>query len=360
MEESLYIEWVQKFFKGLAVGTTTQLDGLTGPQSYLHRTELRETFSVTGKWESTSFEGSQVMADVVAMDSELPMKVWGAMATASGDIPKIGMHLQLNENQLTTIDTMVAVGQGDAAVEQFFNHTPYVIRGVYERLEKMYHEGLSTGYTVVEDDENVGTGVRLNFKYLDANKFGVDTLWSDVNSKPFDDIQRVLDKAEKDGKIITRVRLDRATFDNISRTTQAKELFAFQSNFVGSNIPTPDKDQMNGFVNRRYGFTFEIMNRTCTYQKNGNNTTVRPWAPGNVVFLTSAPVGLLVYARLAEQNRKPGNKATYTQPTPYILVSKYHKIEPSFSEHTKSQARVFPVINNVNSIYLLESSVIEA
>ncbi|WP_026463495.1 hypothetical protein [Adhaeribacter aquaticus] len=361
MEESLYLEWVQQYFRGLSLGTVETLNGITGPQAYLHTRELRPVFSVTGKWESTTFSNRAVMADVVAMDSELPVKKRPSMGKATGEIPKIGMHKQLNENELTQLDTLVAIGQQEAAVEMFFNDTPAVITGIYERNEYTYQFGLSTGIALVTDSDNTGTAVRLNFGYPDENKFGVAALWTNTASKPFDDIKKVLNKAKADGRVITRVRLDSDTLENIANTTQAKELFAFQSNFVGGNIPTPDTDQLNSMVNRRYGFTFEVMDRTCIVEKNGEDTPVKPWKAGNVIFLTgNGFIGDLVYARLAEQNRQTVSKATYIQPTPYILISKYHKLDPSFSEHTKSQARVFPVINNVNSIYLLESTVIEA
>lgn len=363
MAESNYIEWVQKEFRPLAMTTVETLNGVEGVQAYLHTRELRPLFSVTGKWENTNFANTAVMADVVAMDSELPLKKRPSMGRATGDIAKMGMHKQLNENELTRLDTLVAIGQREAALDMFFEDTPAVIVGIFERNEFLYQHGLSTGEALVTDVDNVGVGVRLDFGYPDKNKFGVTTLWTDVASKPFNDIQRVLDQAEIDGNVITVVRLDRTTLENIAKTNQSKELFAFDSGFVGSNVPTPSIDQMNAMTSNRYGFTFEIMKRTCMVEKNGVQTPVKPWKAGNVIFLTQINnVGDLVYAQLAEQNpaRQARTGATYVEPTPYILVSKYNNHEPSISEHTKSQARVFPVINNVNSIYLLESTVIEA
>ncbi len=363
MAETSHLEWVQKEFRPLALTTVTTLNGITGTQAYLHLRELRPVFSLSGKWENTSFANTAVMADVVAMDSELPVKKRPSMGKATGDIAKMGMHKQLIENELTVLDTLEAMGQIDAAMDMFFEDTPAVIIGIFERNEYLYQYGLSTGIALVTDVDNTGVGVRLDFGYPEVNKFGVTTLWSNTASKPFDDIQRVLNQAEINGSVISTVRLDRATLENIAKTTQAKELYGFQSNFVGGNIPTPDTEQINSMVSRRYGFTFEIMGRTCIIEKNGVQTPVKPWKAGNVVFLTqTGNVGDLVYARLAEQNpaRQARTGASYIEPTPYILVSKYNNHEPSISEHTKSQARVFPVINNVNSIYLLESTVIEA
>jgi hypothetical protein len=360
MEESLFIKWVQQFFKGITVEVVETLNNAKGPLAYLHLQMLRSVFSVTGKWESVSSANSLVMADVVAMDSPLPLKRRDSLGRASGDIPKMGMHLQLNEQQLTELDTLVAMNVDDAViVERIFADTPRAIGGIYERNEKMFLQGLSTGVTLVEDDENTGTGIRVDFGYPDANKFGVTKLFTDVTSTPLADIKRMTDKALLDGNVITRIMTDSATIEKIARTTEAKELYAFQSNFVGSNIPLPNLDQLNNMTQNRYGYVFVPVDRSVILEKNGNRTAVKPWKAGNLIGLTGTQVGTLMYARLAEQNHPVAN-VTYATPAPYILLSKFRKNQPSLSEHTTSQARVLPVINNVTEIYLLESTVIEA
>jgi len=360
MEQSLFIKYVNSHFKGITVSVVEKLNDTKLPLSYLHRRMLKKDFSVSGKWESISVANSQVMADVVSMDSSLPLKKRASFSKANGDIPKMGMELKLNERQLTELDTLVASGAADSVIlRKLFEDTPKVISGIYERCEAMFLQGLSTGVALVEDDENVGTGIRLDYGYSADNKFGASVVWSDVNAKPFDDIERVLEKANADGHTITRVLLDSNTIKNIARTAQAKELYAFNAGFVGANIPTPDLNQLNQVASSRYGFVFEKVDRSVRYEKNGVQSIVKPWAAGNVVFLTSDQVGSLVYATLAEQNHPVAN-VTYANADGFILVSKYRLNKPSLSEYTSSQARVVPVINNVDAIYLLESTVVEA
>jgi hypothetical protein len=360
MEQSLFLQWVQKYFPGITLAVIETLNGTTLAPTYLHRTFLRKDFSVTGKWESLSAAYSLVMADVVAMDSSLPLKKRDAIAKASGDIPKMGMELKLNERQLTDLDTLIAQGATNQQVlAKLFADVPRVIGGIYERNEAMFLEGLSTGVTIIDDTETVGTGVRVDYGYLAANKFGVATLWSNTASTPFTDIQRVLDKVSTDGNAVVTVMMDRSAFTNLAKTDQAKNLFAFFQGFVGTNIPVPSLNQLNAFTQDRYGFKIQIVDRSVKMERNGIQTAVKPWATGAVVFLCNNQIGSLTYAKLAEQNH-PVQNVEYSPVDDFILVSKYRLNKPSLSEVTSSQARVVPVITDVNNIYLMDSTTVQA
>ena len=358
MEPSVYIQWVQKYLGALVLQQVARVnDVANNPLPYLFLQMLRKEFSVTGKWESLSMNNSLVAADVVALDSPLPLKKRGSLGRASGDIAKIGMEFQLNETQLQELDTLVAIGGTEAQIVRFlFQDLPNAVQGVYERLEAMFLEGLSTGVTVVRDTENVGTGVRLDYGYRAENKFTATTAFSDVDSNPFDQIQEtILEKAEADGNIITRIFTDRATLQAIAKSTQARQEFAFLSGFVGSQIPVLSTAQLNEVAERRYGFQFVEVNRSVRIQRNGVNTTVKPWAAGAMVGVTTDQIGSYVWARLAEMTR-PVEGVTYTTADDFILLSQFRQNRPSLAEFLTSQARVVPVISGVDAIYLLDSN----
>jgi hypothetical protein len=359
MEQSLFIEWVNKYFPGITISVVEKLNDTKNPLTYLHRRFLKKDYSVTGKWEALTVNNTIVAADVVAMDSSLPLKVRDSIAKANGDIPKMGMELKLNEKQLTDLNVLVAQNADPATIlVKLFSDTPKVISGIYERNEAIFLEGLSTGLCLVEDTETVGTGIRINYQYLDTNKFGVATLWTNTASKPFDDIKRVMDKAVLDGNVISTVLLDSATIDNIANTDQAKQLYAFKQGFVGTAIPTPDLQQLNSVTSARYGFTLEKVDRAIRTERNGVQTSTKPWAAGAVVFLTSDQLGSLTWATLAEKVYPVAN-VTYQTVDDFILVSKYRTNRPSLGEWTSSQARVVPVISNVDQIYLLDSTTLQ-
>jgi hypothetical protein len=364
MEQSAFIKWIDKYFKGIVVKNVETLNGKNNEDAltYMFKTMLRKEYSVTGKWESISVLNTRVSADYVAMDSSLPLKRRDSIGKASGDIVKSGMELWLNEKQLTELDTMVAQRVDESEiVAKLFADTQKVISGIYELMEKSFLEGLSTGITVIDDTENVGTGVRLNYEYLDANKFGVSVLWDNVAAKPLDDISVVLDKASADGNKISFVYMDKATFRNFAKTTQVKEEFAFHIGFVGTNIPTPTLKKINEALadNDDYKFQITVIDRKVINEKNGKRTVVTPWDAGKVILTTTQQVGVLTWARLAEQNH-PVAGVSYQTADEYILVSKFRQNRPSLAEFTTSQARVVPVICNVEQIYSIDAKTIQA
>lgn len=359
MEQSLFIEWVKKFFPGITVSVVERLNDSKNQPGYLHRQLLKKDYSVTGKWESINAANTLVMADVVAMDSSLPLKKRDSYGRASGDIPKMGMKLYLNERQLTDLQTLIAQGGTDKQIlAKLFADVPKAVGGIYERNEEIFLQGLSSGVALVEDTENVGIGVRLDYGIPSANKFGVGTIWSNAAAKPFDDIQKGLSAASAAGNSVGVVYMDRTTFNNLAATTQAKELFAFNSNFVGSNIPAASLAQMNQFTSARYNFSIVVIDRSVRYEKNGVQTVKKPWTAGMVALAPAGNLGSLVYARLAEQNSPVGG-VTYQTVDDFILVSKYRKNDP-LAEYTSSQARVVPVLSNTDQIYLIDSKTVQA
>lgn len=372
MQESLFKEYVDRWFDGIVLSYEETLNGDRNPQPYYHRRMLNKQFSATGKWEALQAQYNLVAADVVAMDSQLPLKKRDSLSKLSGDIPKMGVKYMLNENQMTTIETLLmefSRGGSNAAnlerriVASIFEDVPKVIGGVWERNEKIFLEGLSTGQATVNGttDDNVGVSVNVDFGYKDANKFGVTALWSDAaNAKPIDDINRVLEKVRTDQRRVTTAKIDHATWTNLIKTQQFKEYFAGWMGFVGNAnlIMTPNFDNANNFFRESLRLTFEIIERTVTTEENGNRKVVTPWSEGKVIFLENDNAGDLVYSFLAEM-RRPVAGVMYQTVDDFILVSKFSKNEP-LTEYTSSQARVIPVIANGDHVYQLDAKLVNA
>lgn len=362
MEPSAYIEYVAKYFPGLVLkvlrdaGLANNPDGTRNASRYLFLQLLQKQFSVDGKWSSVSMANKLVAADVVAMDSPLPLKTRGSLGRASGEIAKMGLEYQLNERQLTELDTLIAIGGSEAQIASYiFQDLRNAILAHYERLEIMFLRGLSTGVTVVDSDENTGTGVRLDYKFLDANKFTAAVAFSDPASRPFDQINdTIMAQARANGQRITTIYTDRDTITDIGSTDQAKNYFAFVNNFIGAQIPNLDPDQLNQAVQRRFGFRFQEVDYAATVQKDGVDRVINPWEPGMMTAVTTNRLGSYVYARLAEQNR-PVAGVNYQTVDDFILVSQFRQNRPSLAEFLNSQARVAPVISGVEGIYLFDT-----
>lgn len=363
MNPSLFLALIQQYFPSLTTAIVQKYNAENRPLPYYYRQFTRPEFSVDGKWQSVTQNNSLVAADIVAMDSAIPLKKRPTLSQATGDIPKMGMKLSLNEKELTDLQTLVARlnFNGSASesqiVAKLFRDVDAVIGGGYERIEAMFLEGLSTGVTVVPDSENVGIGVRIDYGYQSANAFTSSIPWATAGTAvPFTDLQSMLDAAANNGDVITRILLDRATMNRIAATNEGKQLWAGANGFAGANIPKPTIENLNAAVEKEYGFTFQIIERSVRFEKNGQAVSRKPWKAGAVVGITTDQIGTLAHARLAEQDH-PDRACEYMTADQFMLISKYRVSEPSLAEMTKMQARVVPVINNPNSIYTLDSTI---
>lgn len=353
MKESLFVKYTS-WLSAIILGVVTKVNGGKTELSYLHKTMLTEELSVDLKWSTLTINSTIVAADIVAMDSPLPLKKRDAIGTANGDITKMGMKKKLTEKQLSDIDILVNKKvENKVIVEKIFNDAISCTMGIYEKMEYVFLSALSTGIALIEDTENVGTGVRIDYGYAAANKFGAATAWSDPTAKPLDDIQRVIKEARSKGVSLKFMMMDQNTFDNMAANDQVRQYFAFSQNFVGSSVPVPDQEQVNNMLQKRYKLTIVIVDRTVITERDGKRTVQTPWAENKVVFLETQKVGRLVYGILAEETRQ-SKAATYAKAGKYILLKKWSEEEP-FSEHTSSQALAIPVIDAVDSIYLLDS-----
>lgn len=357
-KKSLFQNYVDTWMEKLVLSISNKINGKEGEPMYFHLTWLTLKFSPTLKWEALSGNGTTVAADVVTLDSELPLKLRDSIAKASGDVPKIGMKMYLNESQLQNIDIMNATGGREKEiVAELFNDLQKCIYGIHERLEYMLLQALSTGVTEIANEganqNNTGAGIRVDYGIPEANFFDVEKLWSDVDSKPLDDIESVLAQANDNGHTITTVKMDRVTFNNFKKTTQVKEGYAFSVGFVGDKIPVPSLGKVNEFLLADYNFTIQIIDRSVQIERNGKRASVKPWSSGKVTFMTSDRAGSLVYGNLAEKNHQ-AKEITYTEASTFILAAKYSTTEP-LKEWSRAMANVIPVLENVDQIYILDT-----
>ena len=353
MNQSLFVQFIA-YFKAISKSIEEKLNGKKTELTYLYKQMLTEELSVDLQWKSLTVNSNIVAADIVALDSSLPLKKRDSFGTASGDIPKMGMKLQLTEKQMTDIDVLKARNvETSVLVDKIFQDQIKCIMGIHEKIEFMFLQGLSTGVGLVEDENNVGTGVRVDYGYLPANKYGVAIPWSDATAKPIDDIKRITKIARAKGDNIKVIMMSDTAFDKFAENDQTRQNFAFSQGFVGSSIPTPDLEQINALMQRKFGLSIIVVDRTVTTERDGVRTVHTPWAVNNVIFLTSPNAGKLAFGILAEETRKSA-KVMYEKSGSFILAKKWSTEEP-FAEFTSSQALVLPVINNVSSIYLLNS-----
>lgn len=360
MKQSLYFEYVSKVFPQLVLQIVERLNEkrrTTLP--YLYKDLLQPVFSADGRWSSILAEYTRVAADVVSLDSELPLKSRDTIETATGMIPKMGVKLYLTEKQMKDADAMIAQGLPmQRVIDAIFLDTPRVIDAIWERIEDLFLSELSTG--VAMSTRNNGTGIRLNLNFYDANKFGVAALWSAADSTPLDDIQKLVDKSIEDQNMITDVYLDDIALNLLYRNSQVRGQFAFNQGIATNGtsvIPVLDLDKVSQIFMTKWNITVHRVARKIKTEINGEKANHSPWAKGVLAFTCDQSLGSLVWTTVAEATR-PVEGVTYQAADEYMLVSKYSTTDP-LREFTASQAMVVPILNNVDRIYLLDSQTVQ-
>lgn len=362
MNQSLFIEYVSKIWPKLSLYVNEKVNGKKTQPTYLHKTMLNPVYSADQKWEGTSANTVYVAADMVAMDSPLPLKSRNAISTASGTLPKIGMKKQLRETEINAINIMKAhlsLASGEAAASQKARIFNKILDdglacsvGIDERNEANFLQALSDGVILIEDEKNTGIGLRVNFGYLSENSFGVAT----QGTLTGDDIQRVLDKANNDGNSVAAIAIAKSTYDMIRKTQWAKELVASYKEMTvtsDTTLPVPNAASFDAAFESEYGVSFLKIDRSVSYEKNGKRTSYKPFNANKLVFLPDANnVGSLVWGTLAEDTNRV-NGVEYSTVDQYKLISRYSKNDP-LAEFTNGQALVLPVIENVEQIYTID------
>lgn len=356
---SIFSAYVDKFFKGF-IGRFTELwNGKKQEPEYLYMDMLTEEYTPDLTWNSTSLNNSIVAADVVTMDSPLPLKKRGTLSRASGEVAKLGIKKALKEKEISDIMVMQAKGQQEADIaRRILNNVPKVIGGIHTRVEIMFEQALSSGQVLVDSD-NEGLGIRVDFGYKDANTFHATAAsWDDAtNALPLTDLRQLFDAASANSDSISDIYLSEQYFNYMRKTAEVKELVIVSKNNIiasGSTLPMANRADTLAALADEFGATFHVVNNSYKVEdKAGNQTTVKPWIQGNVVGVPSSTVGRLVYGTLAEDlNRVAG--VTY-QNSGFILVSEYSHNEPSLAEFTAAQALVMPVIDDGEHIYVLHA-----
>lgn len=362
MNTSLFFELVEKYFKAVIGQITEKYNGNAAEPTMLHKTMLSEEYSADLNWGATELNHSIVAADVVSLDSSLPLKKRGTISTATGTVAKIGVKFRKSEKQILAINTMIATGTDEATVaSKVFDDAVKVVRSIDVRAEIMFQQGLSTGQLLVTDfsddnSNNDGVGVRADFGYLAENTFkAIVAPWGKKQAKPIDDIRQMFDKANADSNVISHVYLDLKYFNLLRNSVQGKLLTATFNNQVitsTSLLPVPSRRAFLDALQDEFGAEFHIVDSTFkTENADGTTTAVKPWAEAHIIGVPQSVVGRLIYSTLAEETN-PVQGVNYQKSGSHILVSKYSKTDP-LEEFTAGQSLCLPVIDGGSSIYML-------
>ncbi len=356
MVASIFKNLIEKYFGKLSKKITEKVNDKEGEIQYEHKKYLKPDFSTDMKFNSLTSNTSIVAADVVSLDSELPLKSRGSYSSATGEIPKLGMIKALNETMLQALKNLKARGSKEAEiVKKLFRDAVDGVKGVHERLDMMFLEALSTGVTLVDENTNNGSGIRVDFGIPEGNQFGATTkAWTDADATPIEDIENVISKARNNGDVLKYLFIDKVTYNAFKMNAQVKEAFAGSQKVSKDLIFRISKEELQNYMSEEFGLAVIVIDKVCRYEKGGSKTSYEPWKRGNVTLTTTLDLGTLTYGELAEVDHKVEG-VEYSTVDNFILVSMFRTNNP-LKENTSVQALAIPVLDNTDSIYILDTN----
>lgn len=358
MRQSLFAKYVGSLMASLVSLIEKINMKRNGVLSYYHKNTaiLKKVFSPDGKWESASVNTTYVAADFVSMDSPLPIKSRDSIASANGKLPKLGISKPLKESDIDALNTMEAQ-PGDAGIRaqrirKKLADDPVACNvGLDELLEYSFLFGLSHGYVAMPDEDHPNAMLRLNYGYLNSHTYGATV----KGQLSLEDIKRVIAAADDDNNTIIKIWCSKTDFDALRQTREAKELCANyrgQSYTSETELPVPTSKLFQEAFEDDTNVTFEIVNRSVQFEKDGKKTSVKPWAEHRFIFVCNEQIGSLVYGTLAEStNRVEG--VIYQLIDDFKLISKYSLTNP-LREMTGGQAKAACIIEDVDQIYIYD------
>ncbi len=360
MGASIFKDYIEKNIVPVADKITEKINGKTGEVKFYYKNYLKPELSVNMKWSSLSTDNRTVVADVVDLESALPLKSRGSYSSLTGDIPKIGLQKNKNAAQLQELIILKNTGKNERfIVTKLFQDLADGVISVHDRLDFMFLQALSSGVTSVEDAKNnTGQSIRLDFQIPDTNRFGATTAaWGKPTATPIDDIEVVKTQARKKGHILKYLILDTALFSKLRVNDQFKKSYAGSLNVQSTQVFRVGKEQAMEHLQNEFGLTVVIIDKTVQVERNGTKTTVEPWEQGNATFTTTLDLGRLVYSELAEVDH-PVEGVQYAIIDRFILGSMWRHGKPA-KESTSVEALAVPVLENTDAIYILDTDELE-
>lgn len=361
----IFSEYAKKYLNPLVAYYKEWFNGKEENKlGYLHQRLLRPQYSRNGLYESIQVFNTRVSADFVALDSPLPIKKRDKISKAVGRLAKSGAEFHLNEAQIDNIRQLIQAGNEvpeSEIISQLFSDVPKAVSTIPELMERCFLEGLSSGVFCIDDSTNAGAGIgtRIDYGYLNSQKFKCVELWADpTTSKPLTDLRNMVKYAKSQGRDISYLYMDDVTFDLFCESAEVKSYYGWSLGFAGDKtlVPVPTLEQINQALNRdnKYGFTITVVDRTCVVEKDGVQTTVTPWSEGKVIGTQTEVVGTLTWTNVAEDGMR-AKEVDYTNYDNGVLISRYTQHLPSLSVYTRVQARQLPIVSNVDGIFQLDT-----
>lgn len=320
---------------------------------------LRQQATLT--WKSLVAQaGLKIAADIVSRGASIPRKTRDAIDRIQGDIPKIAISREMNEQELTDYDIAVALASGNAdlvaLVEYWAEDMNFCWQGVASRIEWMALRQISQGVIKLSqtNNQNVVTEFDVDYGIDKSQKIGTQNKWSaGSTAKPLTDFAASLEIGKKGSFTPKFAFMNQNTFAKLSETDEIiKQSSSFAMNALNIS-QTPDLALVNTMLARQprlKGLQLVVIDQDITTEVNGERVTGNPFVDDVVMFSESKVLGN-TYWKTPVDMKLQGTAALKVINGP-ICVKKWSE-EETVVEVTQGIANAFPAWNGAHRSVLL-------
>ena len=312
--------------------------------------------------------GLKIAADLVSRGSTIPRKTREAIARIQGDIPKIVIAREKNEDELTEYDIMVALSSDNpdlrALVEFWAEDTKFCWDGVAARLEWIALKEISLGKVTFTTSNNAAIVSEYNVDYLipSDNKIGVATSYSSGTSgKPLsDDFPAALKKGKQlYGAKYKFAFMNLDTFGKLTMQEEVVKRCATVVENITSAQDVPSLEAVNAYLTKKKetfnGLQIIIIDQDITIElADGSRLTGNPFEDDVILFSESKVLGNTWWKKPIDAKKMPGSVAEKVMHG-HTLVKKFSNEEP-VQEVTQGIANAYPAWNLAGRSVLMQTN----
>lgn len=301
--------------------------------------------------------GLKIAADLVSRGATIPKKTRDAISRIQGDIPKIAISREKQEDELTEYDIMVAMASTDAdlqaIVEFWAEDTKFCWDGVAARAEWIALKQISLGKVKFTNSNNaaVVTEYDVDYQIPTAQKIGVAASYlTGTSGKPFT-VDFV--KAIKLGKSLYGATYKFAfmnvdTFESLVAQEEVYKRCASMIQNLTDTNDHPDLESVNAYLTKKKelyrGLQIVVIDQDITIEMaDGSRVTGNPFEDNVIMFSESKTLGTTWWKKPIDAKTMPGSVADKVMHG-HTLVKKYSEESP-VREITEGIANLFPAWN---------------
>ncbi|KAA6350867.1 hypothetical protein EZS27_001714 [termite gut metagenome] len=326
---------------------------------------LKETNFLTWKMLEAQ-SGLKIAADLVSRGATIPRKTREAISRIQGDIPKITISREKNEDELTEYDILVAMSSNNpdlkALVEFWAEDTRFCWNGVAARAEWIALQQISLGKVKFTNSNNAAVVTEYDVDYeIPANqKIGVNTPYTTGTAgKPF---TKDFPAALKLGKswYSASYKFAFMNVDTFEKLASQEEVYKRCATFIQNAANTndaPDLASVNAYLAKKNelfrGLQIVLIDQDITIElADGSRTTSNPFADDVILFSESKVLGNTYWKRPVDAKKLAGSLAEKVMHG-HTLIKKYSNESP-VQEITEGIANLFPAWNLAGRSLLMQ------